>query len=118
MKDNEEISKTQKWDYYKKLLRKTCEINNISLKPRFESIEDLVTISIKNHLKEGVDLDCLKIINLIYQTVSPLNIRYTENLILYPCHKRLDNIQVIFTKDDYILLNEKIKSAISKSKVE
>lgn len=43
--------------------------NNISpQKPKFEMIENVKVISIKNHLKDGVDLDCINILNLIYRT--------------------------------------------------
>lgn len=31
-----------------------------------------MVISIKNHLKDGVDLDCFNILNLIYRTIGPL----------------------------------------------
>ncbi|MGI8387792.1 hypothetical protein ACRX5O_24910, partial [Robertmurraya sp. P23] len=38
--------------------------NNISpQKPKFENIENVMVISIKNHLKDGVDLDCFNILN-------------------------------------------------------
>ncbi|PGM57069.1 hypothetical protein [Bacillus sp. AFS053548] len=55
-------------DYYQDLLKRLCKANNISSsrKPRFESIDDFVIIHVKNHLKEGVDLDSFKILNLIY----------------------------------------------------
>jgi hypothetical protein len=47
--------------------------NNISpQKPKFEIIENVMVISIKNHLKDGVDLDCFNILNLIYRTIGPL----------------------------------------------
>lgn len=29
-----------------------------------------MVISIKNHLKDGVDLDCFNILNLIYRTIG------------------------------------------------
>ena len=67
-------------------------------------------INVKNNLKEDVDLDCLMIMNLVYQTVSPFSIKYIQNLTLYPNGKRLDGIQIIFSKSDYILLNEKIRT--------
>ncbi|MEB2282492.1 hypothetical protein LAV73_21335 [Lysinibacillus xylanilyticus] len=44
-----------------------CKAHNISpLKPRFIKVEDVVvSINVKNHMKEGVDLQCFKILNLI-----------------------------------------------------
>lgn len=103
-----------KKDYYKNLLKGLCEVNNISpRKPRFEyfnDIEELVLIHIKNHLKDGVDIECFKILNLIHQTVIPLGITYNQQLCLYPNGNRLDRVTVSFKKEDYILLNKKLET--------
>lgn len=49
-------------DYYQNLLIRLCKAHNISpRKPRFIEVEDVITINVKNHLKEGVDLECFKI---------------------------------------------------------
>lgn len=103
-------------DHYKDLLKGLCKSDNISpRKPRFENFNDgeeleLVLIHIKNHLKEGVDIECFKILNLIYQTVIPLGITYKQQLLLYPNGNRLDKITISFKKEDYILLNKKLKT--------
>lgn len=48
-------------DHYQNLLKRLCKGNNISpRKVRIENIEDVVIIHVKNHLKEGVDLESLK----------------------------------------------------------
>ncbi|MFF2457691.1 MULTISPECIES: hypothetical protein [Peribacillus] len=100
----------QNHDYYQNLLKRLCKADNISpRKPRFENIEDLVIIHVKNHLKEGVDLECFKILNLIYQTVVPLGIKFNQQLYLYPNGDRLDRVAITFNKNDYILLNEKLE---------
>lgn len=97
-------------DHYKNLLKKICKANNISPKRlRFEQIEDYVIIHVKNQLKEGVDLECFKILNLIHQTVSPLGIHFEQQLYLYPRGDRLDRVAIMFNKVDYVLLNEKLK---------
>ncbi|WP_243292163.1 hypothetical protein [Bacillus sp. FJAT-47783] len=97
-------------DYYQNLLKKLCKANNVSpQKARFQNIEDLVVINVKNHLKEGVDLDCIKILNLIHQTVVPLGIKFNQQLYLYPNHDRLDRIAITFNKNDYALLNKKLE---------
>ncbi|MEJ9229646.1 hypothetical protein LAV79_09085 [Peribacillus butanolivorans] len=60
-------------DFFKQVVKRLCKKNNISpQKPKFEIIENVMVISIKNHLKDGVDLDCFNILNLIYQTIGPL----------------------------------------------
>ncbi|WP_243292170.1 hypothetical protein [Bacillus sp. FJAT-47783] len=97
-------------NHYKNLLKKICKANNISpQRLRFEQIEDFVIINIKNQLKEGVDLECFKILNLIHQTASPLGIRFEQQLYLYPRGERLDRVAIMFNKEDYVLLNEKLE---------
>ncbi|MBT2668769.1 hypothetical protein J7J00_25495 [Bacillus sp. ISL-4] len=60
-------------DFFKQVVKRLCKKNNISpQKPQFEIIENVMVISIKNHLKDGVDLDCFNILNLIYRTIGPL----------------------------------------------
>lgn len=97
-------------DHYQNLLKRICKANNISLqKPRFENIEDIVIIHVKNHLKEGVDLECFKILNIIHQTVIPLGIKFNQQLYLYPGEERLDRVAITFNKNDYLLLNKKLE---------
>ncbi|KON66642.1 hypothetical protein ABEY41_06250 [Peribacillus butanolivorans] len=100
----------QNHDYYQNLLKRLCKAQNISpRKPRFENIEDVVIIHVKNHLKEGVDLECFKILNLIYQTVVPLGIKFNQQLYLYPNGDRLDRVTISFNKNDYMVLNKKLE---------
>lgn len=100
----------EKKDHYQNLLKRLCKAHNISpRKPRFESSGDVVIIHVKNHLKEGVDLECFKILNLIYQTIGPLGVGFNQQLYLYPNGDRLDRVAVIFNKNDYIILNEKLE---------
>ncbi|ASS90658.1 hypothetical protein C0966_17810 (plasmid) [Bacillus methanolicus] len=99
-----------KIDHYQNLLKKLCKVHDISpRKPRFENIEDVVVINVKNHLKEGVDLECFKVLNLIVQTVVPLGIKFNQQLYLYPGGNRLDRVAVTFNKSDYLLLNKKLE---------
>ncbi|MFB7641886.1 hypothetical protein [Peribacillus butanolivorans] len=100
----------QNHDYYQNLLKRLCKAQNISpRKPRFENIEDVVIIHVKNHLKEGVDLESFKILNLIYQTVVPLGIKFNQQLFLYPNGDRLDRVTISFNKNDYMVLNKKLE---------
>lgn len=87
-----------------------CKVNDISLrKVRFETIENIVVISMKNHLKDGVDLDCFHILNLIYQMIAPLGVKFNQQLYLYPNSKRVARVTVTFSKEDYDALNMKMK---------
>ncbi|WP_374717703.1 hypothetical protein [Neobacillus sp.] len=100
----------EKNNHYKNLLGRLCKANNISPRRfRFEQIEEFVIIHIKNQLKEGVDLECFKILNLIHQTVLPLGIRFDQQLYLYPGGHRLDKVVIMFNKEDYVLLNKKLE---------
>ncbi|MED3622561.1 hypothetical protein [Neobacillus thermocopriae] len=96
--------------HYKNLLMRLCKAESIfPRRLRFEQIEDFVIIQVKNKLKEGVDLECFKILNLIHQTVIPLGIRFDQQLYLYPGGHRLDKVVIMFNKEDYILLNNKLE---------
>ncbi len=97
-------------DHYQNLLKRLCKSNDISSrKVRFENVEDVVIIHVKNHLKEGVDLESFKILNLVLQTVVPLGIKFNQQLYLYPGGNRLDRVAITFKKNDYVLLNKKLE---------
>ena len=95
---------------FKQSVKGLCKINNISpQKPRFETVNNYVIISMKNHLKDGVDLDCFKILNLIYRIIGPSGIKFNQQLFLYPNSDRVDRVTVSFKKEDYDALNIKMK---------
>lgn len=97
-------------DHYQNLLKRLCKARDISpRRVKFENIEDIVVINIKNQLKEGVDLESVIILNLINQTVVPLGIKFDQQLCVYPNGDRLDKVSIYFNKDDYMLLNEKLE---------
>ena len=97
-------------DHYQRLLKKLCKLDGISTrKVRFETIEDVVVIRVKNHFKEGVDLECFKIYHLIIQTVVPFGVKFTQQLYFHPGGNRLDRVTITFEKKDYMLLNEKME---------
>lgn len=97
-------------DIFKQSVKLLCKVNNISpRKPRFETIYKFVIIRVKNHLKDGVDLDCFHILNLIYRIVGPFGIKFTQHLWLFPDSKGVDRIDVSFEKKDYDALNAKMR---------
>lgn len=96
-------------DHYQNLLKRLFKANNFSRKPRFENVDDQVVIHVKNHFKEGVDLETFKILNLIHQTVIPLGIKFNQQLYLYPNGDRLDRVVISFDENDYIALNKKLE---------
>ena len=93
-------------DLFKQLVKILCNVNNICpRKPRFETIENVVVIRLKNHLKDGVDLECFHILNFIYQIITPLGIKFNQQLHLYPHSKRVARVTLTFKKEDYDALN-------------
>lgn len=76
-------------------------------------IEDIMVISMKNHLKDGVDMDCFKILNLIYQIIGPLGVKFTQQLCLYPNSERLARVTVSFDKEEYEALNAKVEAIVN-----
>lgn len=98
-------------DIFKQVLKKLCRINNISpRKVRMEKIENIVVISVKNHLADSVDLDCLYILNLIYQVIGPLEVKFSQQVYTYPNSKRVARVTVTFEKVDYDNLNLKLEN--------
>ncbi|PIC69366.1 hypothetical protein CSV77_13820 [Sporosarcina sp. P16b] len=98
-------------DVIKKIIKGLCKVNDISpRRVRFESIEGVVIISVKNHLKDGVDLECFHILNLIYQVITPFGVKFNQQLYLYPNSKRVARITVLFQKEEYDSLNMKMEN--------
>ena len=59
--------------FLKQVVKRPCKKTIFPLrKTKFEIIENVMVISIKNHLKDEIDLDCFNILNLIYRTNGPL----------------------------------------------
>lgn len=98
-------------DYFKSYIKGLCNINNISSKKvKFEKIENIIVINISNKLEDGIDLESFKILNLIYQVISPLGIKFQQQLYIYPNSERVDRITINFEKETYNYLNRKIKN--------
>lgn len=96
-------------DVFKQIVKGLCKINNISTrKPSFEIVNDVVVISLKNHLKDGIDLDCFHILNVIYQVITPLGIKFNQQLYLFPNSKRVASVAITFTREAYDDLNRKL----------
>lgn len=97
-------------DAFKHIIKKMCKVNDISpKKPRFETIDNIVVISLKNHLKDGIDMDCFHILNFIHQIIGPSGIKFNQQLYLYPNSKRVARITVSFKKEDYDAFNLKMQ---------
>ncbi|MCY9003053.1 hypothetical protein P9443_20190 [Peribacillus frigoritolerans] len=90
-------------DIFKQVVKRICKINNIPQKPKFEVIDNLMVIRIKNHLKDGVDLD------LIYRIIGPLGLGFNQQIYLFSNLERLARVALSFKKEDYDALNSKMK---------
>ena len=104
------IENEEQTDIFNLAIKKLCKLNNISpRKPRFELIDNLVVINIKNHLKDGVDSDCFFLLNWVYQIIGPLGIKFRQQLMLFPNSRRVASIAVSFKKKDYDTLNRNLR---------
>lgn len=82
---------------YKEYLYSVCKIDGISpRKIRVNEIMDTIIISVRNHHKEEVDIECLKAVNSIIKTLSPHGITFKTQLCFIPRKERdmLNNIEV------------------------
>ncbi|MCO7174980.1 hypothetical protein ACFP7A_04075 [Sporolactobacillus kofuensis] len=100
-------------DYFRDLMKRMVKNQGISsTRPRFEKIENVVIISVKNHLKEGVDLECFKILEIIQRTVLSLGVKFSQQSYWYSIGNRLDRVVISFDKHDYERLNKKLETGI------
>jgi len=100
-------------EFFKLAVKRLCQVNNISTrKLRFQTIENLVVISVKNQFKDSVDLDCFHILNLIYQVIAPLGVKFNQQLYTYRNSKRVARVTVTFKKEDYDTLNMRTRDGI------
>lgn len=99
-------------DEFQQLVKRMCKINNLQTrKLTFETIENVVVISLKNHLKDGIDLDCFHILNVIYQIITPLGVKFNQQLYLYPNSNSVARVTVTFEKEEYDAIIEKMKGS-------
>lgn len=99
-----------KTDEFIKAFKSMCEINSISLQGfKFEEIEDLIVLNFNNYLIDGIDIDCFRMLNLIYQILGPRKIKFTQQLITCPTSNRIEMITITFEKDEYETLKKILK---------
>jgi len=67
---------------------------------------------VKNHLKDSVDLDCFHILNLIYQVIASLGVKFNQQLYTYPNSKRVARVTATFKKEDYDTLNMRMRDGM------
>lgn len=73
---------------YKEYLYGVCRVDGISpRKIRINEIMDIIIISVKNHQKDGIDIECFKAMNSIIKTLSPHGIKFKTQLCFIPQKK-------------------------------
>ena len=103
--DNDPIYQRRRGDFldnydknsvpFKQIIKGFCKRNNISpRKPRFDIIENIVAISMLNHLKDGIDFECFKILKVIYQMFGPSGMKFTQQLTCFSNSERVDRVTV------------------------
>ncbi|QYA46163.1 hypothetical protein KYI13_13020 (plasmid) [Macrococcoides bohemicum] len=88
---------------YKEYLHGVCKVDGISpRKIRINEIMDIIIISVKNHQKDGIDIECFKVINSIIKTLSPHGIKFKTQLCFIPREKN----NVLNSVEVHISINE------------
>ncbi|AEB63132.1 hypothetical protein [Bacillus amyloliquefaciens] len=93
-------------DYFKAAIKSYCKRQNMSpQKSRFTKHDGVVTISVKNHFENGIDIDCFKILDLIYNILGPKKIEFSQTTFMFADTSRVDRVTVSIKEKDYNNLN-------------
>lgn len=89
-------------DLFKNAVKTLCKHENISTrKIRFTTFENFITIDIKNNSKDGLDIECFKIINIIFNLIGSTRTQFKQTLFTIPNSQQIDKIQITFKIEEY-----------------
>ena len=67
-------------DYFKESIRTLSKVKGVPpRKTRFTKNDNFITISIKNNAENGLDINCFKVIDLIYSLIGPTKTKFTQS---------------------------------------
>ncbi|MDJ1110589.1 hypothetical protein KYI09_11470 (plasmid) [Macrococcoides caseolyticum] len=70
---------------YKEFLFNVCKVDGINLrKIKYTEKHNIIIIGMKNHQKDGVDIECFKFINCVIKTLAPNGIKFKPQLYFIP----------------------------------
>ena len=93
-------------DYFKTAIKSYCKRHNMSSqKTRFTKSDGFVTISIKNYSENGLDIDCFKVLDFIFNIIGPRKIEFHQTTFMFPDSEKVDKVNISFGEKDYNDLN-------------
>ena len=101
-------------DDFREAVRTICKVRKVP--PRrvyFEKSSGFVTINIRNKAAEGLDINCYKIIDIIYNLIGSKKVKFQHTTFNFPDSDRVDRIVISFEEKDYEdLLDKLFKNAL------
>lgn len=89
-------------DYFKDAIRTLCVAQGIpTRKTRFTKSGNYITITIKNESENELDINCFKIIDIIYSLIGPTKTKFNQTTLVFPETDKIDKINISFEGDDY-----------------
>ncbi|MBO2535560.1 hypothetical protein [Rummeliibacillus suwonensis] len=98
---------TSEKDLFKTAIQAFCKHNNIPpQKARVTKFDHFVTISLKNSLEQGLDMECFKILDFIFNVIGPTKTKFSQTTFVVPNSQKIDRIDISFDEKDYKMLIE------------
>ncbi|MFC4023358.1 hypothetical protein ACFOUV_05915 [Oceanobacillus longus] len=89
-------------DYFKDSIRTLSKVKGVPpRKTRFTKNDNFITISIKNESENGIDINCFKVIDIIYSLIGPAKTKFSQTIFTFPNTERIDKINISFEENDY-----------------
>lgn len=89
-------------DFFKDSIRTLSKAKNIPpKKTRFTKNDNFITISIKNESENGLDINCFKILDLIYSLIGPTKTKFNQTTFTFPNTDKIDKISISFEENEY-----------------
>ncbi|MFO6495832.1 MULTISPECIES: hypothetical protein [Bacillus] len=91
-----------KEDLLKSAIKSFCKRHNMSpQKARFSNVENYITISVKNHSENGLDIDCFKVLDFMFNIIGPTKTKFSQTTFMFPDSEKVDRVTVSFEEKDY-----------------
>ncbi|WP_077356994.1 hypothetical protein [Virgibacillus halodenitrificans] len=89
-------------DYFKESIRTLSKVKGVPpRKTRFTKNDNFITISIKNNAENGLDINCFKVIDLIYSLIGPTKTKFPHTTFTFPNTEKVDKINITFEEKEY-----------------
>ncbi|WP_456280110.1 hypothetical protein M1D98_06285 [Bacillus sp. K7] len=93
-------------DYFKAAIKSYCKRHNMSpQKARFTISDGFITVSVKNHRENGIDIDCFKVLDCIFNIIGPREVKFRQTTFMFADSEKVDSVTVSFEEKDYKALN-------------